>query len=103
MKKKPNRWFLVSLVHPVLSALGVILGSIHSGALGYASALLTFLANLPGVFLIRPFYQSTPLEPLTTKVFVYVSMIGITWLLVVVPACYSTARFLNRQVTGDGV
>jgi hypothetical protein len=101
MKKAPHRWFLVSLVHPALSTLCVILGSTISGgplgSLGYASALLAFLANLPGVFLIKPFYRSTPLEPVATKVFVYVSMIAATWLFVVVPACYLTSRFLSKR------
>jgi hypothetical protein len=97
MKKASHRWFLVSLVHPALSALGLILGSTNSGLLGYATGLLAFLANLPGVMLIKPFYRSTPLEPASTKVFVYVSMIAITWLLVVVPACYLTSRFLSKR------
>jgi hypothetical protein len=100
MKKAPHRWFLVSLVHPALSVMCLILGSTISGGslgwLGYATALFAFLANLPGVFLTKLFYRSTPLEPASAKVFVYVSMIGITWLLVVVPACYLTSRFLNR-------
>ena len=96
MKKAPYRWFLVSLVHPVLSLLCLILSSTITGGplgwLGYATALFAFLANLPGVLLIQPFYRSTPFEPASTKYFVYVSMIGITWLLVVVPACYLISR-----------
>jgi len=86
MKKSPARWFLVSLVHPALSALGLILGSTHSGVLGYAPGLLAFIANLPGIFLIKTVYQSTPSEPVATKVYFCFSMIAIIWLLVVVPA-----------------
>lgn len=97
MKKAPHRWFLVSLVHPALSTLCLILGSTISGWLGYASGLLAFLANLPGVVLIKPFYRSTPLEPSSTKYFVFIAMIAITWLLVVVPACYLTSRFLLNR------
>jgi len=97
VKKTPHRWFFVSLVHPVLSALCIFFGSTISGWFGYATALLAFLANLPGVFLIKPFFRSTPLEPASTKYFGYVSMIAITWLLVVVPACYLTSRFLSYR------
>lgn len=97
MKKTPHRWFLVSLIHPALSALGVILGSTFSGVLGYVPGLLAFVVNLPGVMLIKQFYRSTPLEPASTKYLVYVSMIAITWLLVVVPACHLTSRFLSKR------
>lgn len=96
MKKALHRWFLISLVHPALSALGLILGSIFSGVLGYAPTLLAFFANLPGIFLIKTVYHSTPAEPASMKVFFCFWMIAVTWLLVVVPACFLTSRFLNR-------
>jgi hypothetical protein len=97
MKKAPFRWFLVSLVHPALSALGLILGSSFSGVIGYAPALLAFVANLPGIFLIKTVYHSTPPEPVSTMVYFCISMIAVTWLLVVVPACYLTSRFLAKR------
>ncbi len=103
MKKNTHRWFLVSLAHPALSALGLILGSTFSGVMGYAPALLAFVANLPGIFLIKTVYHSTPPEPVSTKVYFCFSMIAITWLLVVVPACYLTSRFLsNRAARSPG-
>jgi hypothetical protein len=101
MKNALPRWFLVSLVHPALSTLGIILGSTNSGILGYAPGLLAFVANLPGVMLIKQFHRSTPLEPTATKYLVFVSMIGITWLLVVVPACYLASRFLSKRAAGS--
>jgi len=97
MKKTQHRWFVVSLVHPALSTLGLILGSTIPGWFGYATALLVFLANLPGVMLMKPFYRSTPFEPASAKYFVYVSMIALTWLFVVVPACFVTSRFLSHR------
>jgi hypothetical protein len=100
MKNAFPRWFLISLVHPVLSTLGIILGSTISGILGYAPGLLAFVANLPGVMLIKQFYRSTPLESAATKYLVFVSMIGITWLVVVVPACYLASRLLSKRAAG---
>jgi len=97
MKNAPHHWILVSLVHPVLSTLCVILGTTISGWLGYATALLAFLANLPGVMVIKHFHRYTPSESTATKCLVYFSMIGITWLFVVVPACYLTSHFLSNR------
>jgi predicted membrane channel-forming protein YqfA (hemolysin III family) len=65
--------------------------------LRYAPALLAFVANLSGIFLIKTVYHSTPSEPASMKVFFCFSMIAITWLLVVVPACYLTSRFLSKR------
>ncbi len=96
MSKAPSRWFLVSLVHPALSALGLILGSTFSGVIGSAPALLAFVANLPGIFLINAVYHTTLPEPVSTMVYFCISMIALTWLLVVVPACYLTSRFLSK-------
>jgi hypothetical protein len=97
MNKAPPRWFLVSLVHPALSAVGLILGNTFSGVMGYAPALLAFIANLPGIFLIKTVYHSTPSEPASMKFFFCFWMIAVTWLLVVVPACYLTSRFLSNR------
>jgi hypothetical protein len=62
MTKAPHRWFLVSLVHPALSVMCLILGSTISGGsfgwLGYATALLAFLANIPGVLPDFAFFES---------------------------------------------
>ena len=97
MKKSHRRWFFISLAHPLLSATGIVLGSTISGGLGYTTGLLAFLANLPGVMLIKQFYRSTPSESAAAKFLVYFSMIGITWLFVVVPACFLVSRFLSNR------
>ena len=101
MKKTPYRWFLVSLAHPAISVLCLILGSTISGGplgwLGYTAALLAFLASLPGVLLIKQFYRSTPWDSASTQYLVYFSMIAITWLCVVVPACYLISRSKSRD------
>ncbi|MGL5018347.1 MAG: hypothetical protein ACRDBP_09455 [Luteolibacter sp.] len=97
MSKAPSRWFLVSLVHPALSALGLVIGSTNSGAVSYAAALLAFVANLPGIFSIKAIYYSTPGEYGSLDNFFCFWMIAVTWLLVVVPACYLTSRFLSKR------
>jgi len=99
VKKSHRRWFFISLAHPLLSATGIVLGSTISGWLGYTTGLLAFLANLPGVVLIKQFYRSTPSESAAAKFLVYFSMIGIgiTWLFVVVPACFLVSRFLSNR------
>lgn len=98
MTKFPRRWFLISLAHPLLSALGIVLGSTISGWLGYAAPLLTFLVNLPGIFLIHQFTQPVPADPASTMdPFVVVSMIALTWLFVVAPACFLVSRFLSNR------
>lgn len=97
MSKAPSRWLLVSLVHPALSALGLVIGSTSSGAVSYAAALSAFVANLPGIFLIKATHYSTPVEYGSTDNFFCFWMIAVTWLLVVVPACYLTSRFLSKR------
>ena len=99
MKNTRHTWLIVSLVHPAVSAICIVLGSTISGWFGYSAALLAFLANLPGVMVIKQFHQSTPVDSTTAVDSFYFSMIGITWFFIVPPACYLSSRFLSNRAT----
>jgi len=104
------RWFLISLVHPVVTfVLAIIttilpstgltgLGGTMIGATGYVAALATFMINLPGVIMIqRSGYVSSPTQP-DWMVYVGIAVItALTWLLCVLPLCWLVARLLRRH------
>jgi len=95
------RWLILSLVHPAISVCFLALGHLLpagriTGGIGYLASLLAFLINLPGVFLIQPFYTSSGSDSIGTTSFIFAMMLFLTWILVIAPLCYFISRIYCR-------
>jgi len=95
------RWLLISLTHPILSTLCHIVGQEFSGGslgwLGYVASFALIIGNLPGAALVEWLDLATPTVLEADGGDYIFRMVALTWLLVVVPACFIAFRLLSHR------